>query len=381
MSVERDSLPAPVYAISAFSLICNVVLLYIYITCPLKKIKSYKYFFLLYVIQGVLYSTTFALDLPRVIAQDSFVIIICAGVVSQKPLSVVLHLTYCMTFFASVVLVTNSFVYRYLQVCRPSLFGQLSTKKTLLMGVFVNFLIFTNIFTVLYNALWPDENFIKFVNTTVRIPGVGISDATFFGFSVEYGMDVLHITMITEIVFLLVSICSLNVYCANKIKAFLKNASKSNNFLMLQRQMFAQLLVQSFNQYRQSTLEIGPGLPIYLRQISVPCPTATYKNDVLNSHIFQACCPLLFLVTPFTFATSLPFIGIDSNNLITNTITIVFAMYPIFNPIIIIMFVNEYRTFILINLKLKKPAGHATESMFIGSHKIAYKRRVSSVHI
>ncbi|KAK5976909.1 hypothetical protein GCK32_020794 [Trichostrongylus colubriformis] len=185
-------------------------------------------------------------------------------------------------------------------------------------------------------VFWPDEDFVNFVVSTVDIPGVNISDATFVGFSPKFGMDAFHIALIIELALLLAFIGSINIYCAKKIKAFLKNVARSSNFLTLQRQMYALLLV-------------------------------------------QATCPLVFSVAPYCFSMSLIFTGINSTQHITNTLSILFALYPVFNPIIIITFVKEYRTFMFTGFKTSsvRPA-HAP---VLNSRMTTETRRTSSIHI
>ncbi|KAK6023342.1 hypothetical protein OSTOST_10876, partial [Ostertagia ostertagi] len=180
----------------------------------------------------------------RVVVQHSYAIFLSTGIVNQQPCSFVLHLIFCMTFFVSTVLVTDSFIYRYLQVCKVQLFYKLSTKKTTLVGVFLNTFFLLNAAAVIYIAFWPDKNFASFVSNTVEIPGVHMNEATFFGFSAMYGMGASHIALIIELVLVLVFMATINIYCARKVKIFLKNTARCTSFLTLQRQMFILLLVQ-----------------------------------------------------------------------------------------------------------------------------------------
>ncbi|KAK6025683.1 hypothetical protein OSTOST_08410 [Ostertagia ostertagi] len=65
-TMSNDLLTATVFVISTISLITNLILLVVYVRCPLRKISLYKHFFLLIVIEDVIYSVTFTLDMPRV---------------------------------------------------------------------------------------------------------------------------------------------------------------------------------------------------------------------------------------------------------------------------------------------------------------------------
>uniref|UniRef100_A0A7I4YHN1 G protein-coupled receptor n=1 Tax=Haemonchus contortus TaxID=6289 RepID=A0A7I4YHN1_HAECO len=306
-----DSLPITVLVISILSLLINATLFILYIRCPLKKMNSYRYFFLLIIIEDTLYSIGIAFDTPRIISKRYLLIFVATGIVRQKPFSHILHVAYCMTFFIAMVTITNSFVYRYMLLCRTALFHKFSTTKTMLLGFLINLLVVGNIFLVLYISFWPDEAFSAFVSNYISIPGILVEEAALFGFSLKYEMETFHRSLVVELILLLVIVCFINVYCAMKIKDFLKNAKQSNSFLLLQRQIFVLLLL-------------------------------------------QAACPVVFLLAPYCFAMCMLFTGVNSTTLITNIISISFALFPVFNPIVVIVFVKEYRSFVLALLKLKK---------------------------
>ncbi|KAK6023341.1 hypothetical protein OSTOST_10875 [Ostertagia ostertagi] len=68
----------------------------------------------------------------------------------------------------------------------------------------------------------------------------------------------------------------------------------------------------------------------------------------------QTANPFVCLQIPGLSAMFLLFTGIDSTPLITNIISVLLILYPVFNPIIIIAFLKEYRDFALSKLKLKR---------------------------
>ncbi|XGW31533.1 hypothetical protein V3C99_010024 [Haemonchus contortus] len=333
MSSKPDGpFQAAVYSISAISLLSNSVLLYVYIWCPLNRIKSYKYFFLLTILQDVIYSVTFALNIPQVISQHSILLLLGTGIVNERSVSFTLILLYGMVFFVSTLSVTNSFIYRYLHLCRNEFVQRVSSKQFILIGCLLNMIILGNVFYVLHVAILPGERFVDFVTKTVIVDGIDMSRAAFFGFSMKYCMESFRLALIIELILLLSLIALVNVFCALKIKSYLKNAKQTSNFLSLQRQMFLLLLL-------------------------------------------QAACPIVFLVTPYCFAVFLLFTGIDSNKIITDVLSILLAVYPIFNPIIIITFMKEYRNFIAIKLKLSNSHGQSNMPFFLRNFKIA------SVHL
>ncbi|XGW31535.1 hypothetical protein V3C99_010024, partial [Haemonchus contortus] len=254
----------------------------------------------------------------QVISQHSILLLLGTGIVNERSVSFTLILLYGMVFFVSTLSVTNSFIYRYLHLCR----------QFILIGCLLNMIILGNVFYVLHVAILPGERFVDFVTKTVIVDGIDMSRAAFFGFSMKYCMESFRLALIIELILLLSLIALVNVFCALKIKSYLKNAKQTSNFLSLQRQMFLLLLL-------------------------------------------QAACPIVFLVTPYCFAVFLLFTGIDSNKIITDVLSILLAVYPIFNPIIIITFMKEYRNFIAIKLKLSNSHGQSNMPFFLRNFKIA----------
>ncbi|XGW31534.1 hypothetical protein V3C99_010024 [Haemonchus contortus] len=229
MSSKPDGpFQAAVYSISAISLLSNSVLLYVYIWCPLNRIKSYKYFFLLTILQDVIYSVTFALNIPQVISQHSILLLLGTGIVNERSVSFTLILLYGMVFFVSTLSVTNSFIYRYLHLCRNEFVQRVSSKQFILIGCLLNMIILGNVFYVLHVAILPGERFVDFVTKTVIVDGIDMSRAAFFGFSMKYCMESFRLALIIELILLLSLIALVNVFCALKIKSYLKNAKQTS---------------------------------------------------------------------------------------------------------------------------------------------------------
>ncbi|XGW31400.1 hypothetical protein V3C99_009957, partial [Haemonchus contortus] len=184
-SIQGDPLPIPIYAISAISLLCNAFFLVLYFRCPLKKIHSYKYFFLFTVLEDIVYTITFTPIIPRIFSKNYFMIFIVTGIINKKPDAFILHIMYCMSFFVASILVTNGFVYRYLQLCRTQFMQSLSRRNAVMIAFFINLMVLSNIFIVIYVAFWPSDEFIHTVADHVDIPGIDINASAFLGFSIK----------------------------------------------------------------------------------------------------------------------------------------------------------------------------------------------------
>ncbi|KAK6024673.1 hypothetical protein OSTOST_09514 [Ostertagia ostertagi] len=70
----------------------------------------------------------------------------------------------------------------------------------------------------------------------------------------------------------------------------------------------------------------------------------------------KAACPFFFMQMPCFFAIFLLFAGVDTTPLVTNSVDVLIALSPLINPIITLAFLRDYRNFVLIRLRLKKPS-------------------------
>uniref|UniRef100_A0A7I4YJV0 G_PROTEIN_RECEP_F1_2 domain-containing protein n=1 Tax=Haemonchus contortus TaxID=6289 RepID=A0A7I4YJV0_HAECO len=321
IQARDDPVSVTIYINSALSLFFNILLLIVYFRCPLKKIKSYKYFFLLTVLEDFIFTASFVLLIPLVVSNSSFIIFFATGVDSGRIPGSTLLSIFTLSFFTSLVLVTNSFLYRYLQLCRNDLFQRCSVKKTILIACLINLIITFNIAIAMYKVFWPDEEFVQLVTSTVSLPGVDIRTAAFIGFSLTNNLNTIDLLLLADLVVTVVLMVLVNVFCAKEIVSFLRNASsQSKTFMANQRHMFILLLLQT-------------------------------------------ACPLVFLQIPWFFSVVLLFCGISTNTFTTGIISISISLYPISNPIVIMAFMKDYRNCILTNLKLRNPSQHMTERL------------------
>ncbi|VDP34244.1 unnamed protein product [Heligmosomoides polygyrus] len=131
--------------VSSLSLLANIYLAYLYFCCPVKSINFYKHFFLGTALQNLLFSTCFILLAPILMSENFAYVFLAYGPLRQKNEGQALMITlsrdfafaflaygplrereeglglmvlFCIAFVSSMVLVTDSFIYRYLQFCK-----------------------------------------------------------------------------------------------------------------------------------------------------------------------------------------------------------------------------------------------------------------------
>ncbi|KAK5968298.1 7TM GPCR domain containing protein [Trichostrongylus colubriformis] len=194
---------------------------------------------------------------------------------------------------------------------RAHYFERLSSAKTTVFALLVNIFLLLNLYFVIFVVTWPDDDFEQMISECVRFSGMRTTRIVFLGFSMKYRVSGFRLGLLLELLLSLTLMGIINIFCALKINGFLKDASQNSNSLIIQRRMFILLLLQT-------TI------------------------------------PFTFLLVPCFVAFFLLFTGIDSTPLITNVLSILLIIYPVFNPVIIIGYLDEYRNFVLSNLKLKK---------------------------
>ncbi|KAK5971260.1 7TM chemoreceptor [Trichostrongylus colubriformis] len=247
---------------------------------------------------------------------------IATGILRKQHIGSTLLIIFCVSFFVSTLLVTNSFVYRYLQLCRTQFFQALSSTKYWTLGSIVNGLLLVDYCIVIFVVTAPRESIEYFVRNTVVIPGVDINDTSYLGLSIKHSGNPLHIAFIANLVLVIVMLTWTNIYCARSIAVFLRKAARHRNTLTLQRQMFTLLLL-------------------------------------------QAAGPLFFAQLPFFLAVFLLCAGIDTSYLITNLIDVMISLLPLLNPILILAFLRDYRNFVLIKLRIKRQPHPGTFTFMI----------------
>ncbi|VDO80342.1 unnamed protein product [Heligmosomoides polygyrus] len=172
--------------VSALSIIFNIYLLYIYFRCPLRMIRSYKYFFLLTAIQNLGFSITLLLLVPILISHDFSIMFLSTGPMQTQPESQVLMLLFCSTFITSLHLVADSFIYRYLQVCKPHFFLSHLKPRYVFVAVLLNMLILMNWVVIILVGFWPSSEFKSdFSDFFERATGLKSFDRAQLGFSMK----------------------------------------------------------------------------------------------------------------------------------------------------------------------------------------------------
>ncbi|EYC03180.1 hypothetical protein Y032_0095g2804 [Ancylostoma ceylanicum] len=164
---------------------------------------------------------------------------------------------------------------------------------------------------MIYFCLWPSEAFLYVSDEVWKNKSLLTAKNSYIGLSNRDGTDPVKLAILIESLVLLLSLAQVNPYCAMEIHKCLKINSLSEQTKKLHRQM--------------------------LKLLSV-----------------QTACPTLLMHFPLGSMYLLFFAGFESPIILTYTIGILMATFPLSVPITIILFMKEYRRFFLAKLRLAK---------------------------
>ncbi|XGW20967.1 hypothetical protein V3C99_004155 [Haemonchus contortus] len=226
------------------------------------------------------------------------------------------------------MLIANSFLYRYLQVCKHHLFQHIMAPKYISIIVLVNLTVFLNWMATVYILYWPNEALIQHTSQLVlSTTGLSSYECAQLGFSIRYDFNTLDIVILTDTMAFL-GISATLIFCsAMRIHKTLREGTFSKNLRKLHTQMFTLLVLQS-------------------------------------------ACPFTFLHGPAFIVYIYLFTGLSTPYGVVYVITILLSLFPLITPIIIVAFLKDYRNHTLSTLRLSR-RGTETTSIFISEMRTA----------
>ncbi|KAK5980158.1 hypothetical protein GCK32_012174 [Trichostrongylus colubriformis] len=271
--------------VSIFATVTSLFLLFIYIRCPLKRVQGYRWFFLLTAIQDVVLALGCLFLLPVAVTYDFSGVFVAIGAFRHRPLGTPLLIIFGSAFVFSLLIITNSFVYRYLHLCHIDFVRAHSSNKWICLIMLISFLFATNWFVMLWCNSWRDEEFLEEWNPIIyQDTGLKLDEAAYFGFKMTHMTDVVPFVLLCENGFCLFVLMCTNGYCAIRIIATLRG-------VQLNRQM---------NHHKKLFLLL----------------------------MLQAACPTVFMYTPMGFMFLLLLSGTRSTVAMTTVIRGLYAIFP-----------------------------------------------------
>ncbi|ETN69661.1 hypothetical protein NECAME_15173 [Necator americanus] len=171
------------------------------------------------------------------------------------------------------------------------------------------------------------------------LTGYDSSECAQFGVSLSHILlNPLHLGLLAEHLLLISTMAGITIYSAIRIRCTLVKATLSENLRKMHWKMYTLLLLQTAS-------------------------------------------PLLFLHTPCFAGFLFLFTGLKSTTISLNIVTILFSLFPFFNPIFIIGFLCEYRNYTLAKMRLYKRSSEVqSRSAFVSKVRATAmsQRNVSS---
>ncbi|KAL6733495.1 hypothetical protein Aduo_004140 [Ancylostoma duodenale] len=319
-------------AISVVALAINTFLIMIYFKCPLKRVRGYRYFFLMTAIQDTLLALCCLFLTPITISRDSTVVFMATGILHKKPIGEIATIFFCTVFIVSILIVANSFIYRYIHLCRNEIAHIYQSEKWVALMIAINIVIIINWLCMVLCGNEHEAVVQYEINPmAIRLSGLDVNETGVVGFHIAGDMSKLTLVLLCEnwsVMFLLLAI---GCFCALQIAYTLRKSSISKNAKRYHGQMFTLLLLQT-------------------------------------------ACPAILMQAPVGLMFVMLFTGTSSTTTMTIVIGILLALFPVFDPIILIVFLKDYRSFILARIGLKRfersvsPSGRHTFVVTHGTH-------------
>ncbi|KAK5978463.1 hypothetical protein GCK32_018850, partial [Trichostrongylus colubriformis] len=181
-------------SILATSLGVNFLLLFVYFYRPLR-INTSKYFVPITAIQNIIYSLSAFVSVPRAIAWNYCWVMVTSGTIISWALNLMLVELFLLNFWLSILTTANSFLHKYLQICKSNYFFIYSSLRGFLL---------------------------------VIAPHVKMS----------------HLIILIDSMLTLPLIATLGIYWAVQINKFLKESSFSSHTKAMQRRMNNLMIIQ-----------------------------------------------------------------------------------------------------------------------------------------
>ncbi|XGW12282.1 hypothetical protein V3C99_013185 [Haemonchus contortus] len=304
-SAARSTFTVVVECICCMACVMNILLFLVFSYRPLKT-RSYNYFFILSIIQNLVSAISFFLIAPQAITFNSVFLLISTGRGGEWMIGPFVMLLYSMTFVSSMIFVTNNFIHKYFQLCRPLSLNIYASPKWLLLITLINFAVVVNWIAMNVYSGWPSKEFVRSIrDIVIEHQQFDISDATFMGVSMTYDLTTSRFILLVEALVLVLAVGCVGL---------------------------------SFAMY----------IHIHLAHVKMmSTQTRRSHQQLLMVLLLQTACPIVLLHIPLYTMYGLLFTGATSPHWLGITIGILMALFPLTSPLISLTFIKDYRKFIL----------------------------------
>uniref|UniRef100_W6NDM4 7TM GPCR domain containing protein n=1 Tax=Haemonchus contortus TaxID=6289 RepID=W6NDM4_HAECO len=164
---------------------------------------------------------------------------------SEWSVAPTLILVYNATLISTLVYSTNSFIYRFIQLCRPHLFFIYTSFKCLAVYTVINVALITNWVLMVYFTGWPKPPFTAHVKQLLMTDyDFNLGNRAFVGFSLDMLPKDEFVMLMEALSLPLVLVC-IAFSCALRVYFYLKSNALSSQTKRMQKTLFVVLLIQT----------------------------------------------------------------------------------------------------------------------------------------
>ncbi|EYC08391.1 hypothetical protein Y032_0066g3739 [Ancylostoma ceylanicum] len=288
----------------------NIILLFALVKVQAKAARSCRGFFLLTTLHCWLSAICCGITIPRVFTFDFVFVFVAVGPLYGEKFSSWFLILWRSILMSSFLLVINKFIYRYILVCRPHIAHVYTSRKWQTIMVVTNIVLLLKWMALTSYGFYPTQEFERIVRSgMLQHFDLDVASTPFIGCSSH---NTAATAVVVECLLTIFVLASIGVYCAACTYISIKGNIASLPMKRLHRQMFILLIVES----------------VYT---------------------------ILSLQAPISAVRLLLFTGITSTTTFSYAIGIVLSSFNCFCPAIAILFMRDYRNFLMKMFGLKKP--------------------------
>ncbi|ULT90732.1 hypothetical protein L3Y34_008802 [Caenorhabditis briggsae] len=312
----------------------NLTLIHLILTRTKNNFGSYKYLMLWFACFSLWYSIIDILTQPAMHSYLNSYIVFCASWFKYDPvLAPIIITSYCTSYGLTLVLLAIHFIYRYIAMIRPN---QIHWFK------YPHALIWPIIFSVVAVFWWCNVYFLLSSNPTFD----AYLNETIYE---NYEERIERLSYIGPLYFI--------VGEQGDIQIQWKSCLGMINVYCIAITTLVTIMCLGYSVYKkmQSVNDL------------VAEKTRALQKQLFHALVLQTIVPIIFMYSPTTVLFICPIIGVELG-VIANMTSICLALYPALDPLVVMYFIRDYRTYLMKKLNLTRSVSTTTRNTSITKH-------------
>ncbi|CAP36523.2 Protein CBR-STR-94 [Caenorhabditis briggsae] len=311
----------------------NLTLIHLILTRTKNNFGSYKYLMLWFACFSLWYSIIDILTQPAMHSYLNSYIVFCASWFKYDPvLAPIIITSYCTSYGLTLVLLAIHFIYRYIAMIRPN---QIHWFK------YPHALIWPIIFSVVAVFWWCNVYFLLSSNPTFD----AYLNETIYE---NYEERIERLSYIGPLYFIVGEQGDIQIQWKSCLGMI-------NVYCIITTLVTIMCLGYSVYKKMQSVNDL------------VAEKTRALQKQLFHALVLQTIVPIIFMYSPTTVLFICPIIGVELG-VIANMTSICLALYPALDPLVVMYFIRDYRTYLMKKLNLTRSVSTTTRNTSITKH-------------